>query len=391
MAAVLVGGMECGSTANKFTVTGGATISTSTVRTGQRSMRVLPAGATAYWQHTLNAASGTSVIVFHGTWNALPGSAGDWLICHSQQTGTQPRITVTSAGVIKFGYSTGMTTHPNTVTTGVKYRFEMRVVNNDGSGTKKVDMQFGIDFGVATAGTQNTLVEAGADLTGWRLGAPTVTDATMDFFIDDVAIGNASGDYPFGPGQVDACYVVSDGTHSFVAGDFGDNVGTVLSSSTTLNQRFSKTLMPAAGSSLPTNFLEQQVVNTSGYLEFLMDYSRITGIPVAIEAMVAAQSETAAAAHAEVRLNDNGTVESATTFGASQALTTITHASKCVATRPSGGGPWTVDSLQTLRPRWGYSNDVTPNKRVVEIILEIYHNPVQSFPRVNRYPALLAQ
>lgn len=372
MAVVYLCGWECGDTLLKHTVTGTISVSTSTVRTGQRSLRANNASVSSYAQHFLNAAHATTVMRYYVRWAALPAAAGSDhpILLGIVAAGTQPRLTLTSAGVLKFGFGATQNTHPTTIVTGQWYRMDLRVLNNDGTGTKKFDLQ--VD---GVAGTQRTLSEAGSNITAWRWGGPGMT-TTQDSFIDDAIIDNDTAAYPIGQGQVTAVYPTSDGTHSFTAGDFGDNAGVVLSSATTLWQKVDDSPMPLSGATLSAaDWLEQIVTRTTGYLEFQFDTSAVKGDSRAVAPIIAIQAETAATATNEVRLNDNGTVESATTIGGSVAVTTIIHGYKIVATRPSGGGVWTKASMSTLRARWGYSSDAAPDVRLEALLLEIEHRP----------------
>jgi hypothetical protein len=384
MAVVYLCGWECGDTLTKQTVTANVTIATTPVRTGQRSLRVNASG-THYMQHFLNTAQVTSAVRVYVRWTSLPSTAADHpFLINIASAGTQARVTVTNLGVLKFGFTPGSyVTHATTVVTGRWYRFDLLVQNNDGSGTKKMDIQ--VD-GVAGP-SQSTLVEAGANTTAWRFGYTGST--TSEVHYDDAIIGNDAGDYPFGEGQVDAVYPNADGTHSFTVGDFGDDLAVVLSSSTVLHQKLAETIMPLSAAALSASFLEQIVTRTTGYLEFLFNTAGITGDPKGICMVAAMQAETAAAATAQVRANDNGTVEAGTTVGTSVSVTTIKHAYKVVALRPSTSTAWTASSMGTLRVRWGYSGDADPDIRLDALIIEIDHpgRVFKAFP----YPQILAQ
>lgn len=387
MAIVLNCGFECSSTLDKWSVSSAATtIQTSTVRTGARSLRSNTAAASSYAQHFLNVAQTTSVLRFYARWASLPNTATDTrFLLGIVSAGNQPQLMTDSGGVVTFGINTGtQVVHPTTVVTGRWYRFDVRVLNNDGSGVKKIDVQ--VD-GVST--TQATLTEAGANVTAWRIGNPT-SAITTDIFIDDFIVGDATGDYPIGEGQCDTLFVTADGTHSFTAGDFGDQAGTILSSTTTANTSLNKTLMPAAGATLSASFLEQIVIRGTGYLEFIFDVAAVTGDIKALTFVFSTQAETAASTNSFININDNGTISSATTFGASVvAVTTMRHAYKTLAIRPSTSTAWTPASMATLRARWGFSTDAAPDVRTDCIIIEIDQLPRP--PYVSPYPPLLAQ
>lgn len=371
MAIELICGFDCASTLDKWTVSGAATIGTTIVRTGPRSGHIANAGASAYFQHFFNAASVTSVGRFYFYWESLPTTAAtDWnILLGIVSAGTQPKITVTSTGVVKFGY-TSLVTHGTTVTTGQWYLMDYRILNNDGTGTKKMDFRIN-----KVTATQATLTEAGSNVTAIRIGAPGVT-ATTTVNIDDVILADDTALYPFGEGQVTAVIVNGDGTHSYTAGDFGDNAGVVLSSSTILNQRVSKSPMTAAGAAISATFLEQIVTRATGYLEFTFPLSQIVGTINGVGVTAAVQAETAAAGTSFLRVNDNGTVETGTTWGSSSvSVVTIRHSYKQFGLRPSSSTIWTPASMSTLRIRWGFSDDAAPDVRLEALMLEIDRNP----------------
>lgn len=338
------------------TVTGTPTISTTTVRSGARSLRCNTAG-TSVWVGRSLTSTNTIILSFLVRFATLPGA--DVTICSFVSAAGNP--------VLDFNQATGKLRVDTTtdvgpvLSTGVWYRVDLRYVMSANPWVLKAQ----VDGGAET--TVNQAVAA-STMTAWRLGLGTEADtSTADAFFDDLVVSVTSADYPLGDHEVLKMSPNADGTHSFTANDFirGDAGAAILTSDTDVWTLVDDVPFAAIGT---TDSVQQNVIRSTGYVELALEAAPRTVDAWGIQIHTQHDADATGADNVKYQENDGGTTRQV--YSGDVSNTTATFLSHCMATAPTGGA-YTQAKLDALRLRWGFSSDVTGSPIVHALMLEV--------------------
>lgn len=376
MAGILCCGLYCGATSDKFALTsaGAPGVALGTSIFGRRALEfdTTTTAGQAYAQFTPVANVTVFAFGFRVKLSQLPSALSS--ICEPVMgSGTKPQIRVDTDGTLRVRWGTGtQTAHPTVLATGVEYWIEGSF---DVSGTT-YRLKLSVDTGTGpVAMTDSTLAgQTAGSMSSIRMGNVGNT-TTVKHAITDIVLGDAAGDLPWNYGRIGTLIPSTDGTHSFTAGDFQDDAAaSIATNATTAHLKIDEATMPAAGAAITTSdYLQQAVIRSTGYLEFGFPASGETVAPTIVTAVAAVSAASAATCTYDLKVNDGGTLDSANHRGRfSPAETTIRHGYIPMPTRPNGGGAWTVAALDALKVRWGYSTDVTPHPYLDAILIEYF-------------------
>ena len=361
--------MECG------IIAGGAhwsfiaslpTYSTTTVRTGLRSLRVNPS-AEARAAAPGNAPN-TDMAIFRVYFYVASNPTGDTFLMGARAATANAAGLVfkSSDGQVYAGGSNGAAAFTFgatgvTVTTGAWHRADIRV--NSAANPWVVDAQ--IDGG--TALSVSPAYGASATL---RFIVGAVDSATCDIFYDD-ALGSAtSGDYPLGAGYVISYIPNADGTHNIAgANDFERTLtGTDITNATTdavllIDDR---PLESAAG-----DFINGVAPpNATDYVEWQYENNAEATAPRTVEAIFGHHDAGGAGTNNfTVTLRRDATSDTSNIFsGTTNVGATMTFKRAHFATAP-GGATWTTAIFDDLRSRFLVS-DASPDPYIDGVMLE---------------------
>ena len=356
-------GAECGvidaTAAHFITQTGTATFSTTTVRSGARSIRFNPAAAIIFV--LLGPPSNTRWVGrFYIRFATLPNAA----IPLARASSTGPRVEFLNtdskiyANVNGTRGATGVA-----VTTGVWYRIDFDFNINTG-GADFCDVQVdGTACGQATA-----TGSSGAE----QVSIGAIATCTADFFIDDIVLSNTAADYPFGEGKVVSYIPNADGTHTIAsASDFFQETAHVDCNGRTDNWTMidDRPLESTVGDFLNAQF---PPVSTD-YIECLFEDSAEASAPRGVEIIGARHQAGTGVGDMRVVLRDlNGSTEDAWISQVAQAgSTTLVYHRKHYAAIP-GGGAWTLTAFNNLAVRFslGGTGDANPDQYFDCVMLE---------------------
>ena len=302
---VLTCGFECAAvaTGSHFTTLSAAgSWSTTTVRSGARSLRFNPAAASCQAGIVNLTASGGWVVRIYVYFATRPTTTIR-LVGTNQTLGPQVRYQASDTSIYA-SIGTAIAASGFPVVTGQWYRidamFEIGVSVGDDICTVAVD---GTSLAVASATT------AAAAAVGLALGDVTWTG---DLFWDDLIVSHTLADYPLGAGYVNHFVPTSDGTHN-VAGtaDFQRTLTAVdiLNATTTAYQLVDDVPLESGASVDWINMLAP--VNATDYVECVFGpapgISTPTNPPRAVEAIAGIHQSATGAGNMMIRLNDNGT------------------------------------------------------------------------------------
>lgn len=203
-----------------------------------------------------------------------------------------------------------------------------------------------------------------------------------DLYFDDFLYSKTGADYPLGPGYVNHFVPTSDGTHSvttynivkgtIAAPTAGGNVDGATDVFNWLNG-----VPLLGGASDNTRLVNQQVAASAQYAELVLGpapgVSTPTVAPRAVEAIAADRQASTNDGIMEIKLNDNGTVDTFLARAGTAGVTTDRYRSKQYALAPTGGA-WTVvagaGNFNNLRARGLFSNDANPDQYWRGIMVE---------------------
>lgn len=359
-----------------------AGLQSATKRTGGYAFWCNAAGVTYFWRKNLTSttrvayrvyvycdtrpAAGTRGQLVSNLVSSPASSHGDIQI---DENGVMYAAFWTSAGVLEGTESTGPTLALNTWT---RLDVLVDVSANPNTIDWKVD---------GTAQTQASFAQAATSSTNINTGQVNTT-ATYSVYFDDLIVGNAVADFPFGAGHVVMILPGGDGTHSFTLGDFkyGDG-GTNIAVAATDANTMVDDAVPWVTARSTTDNIYQAVVRTTGYIEI----KPATGVAEAGTAngvnAYLSYSSTAAQANrgACIIRNSAGTAvemwgdlpvaqggNGAATDDYSMTANTFKFA---IPTVPAAG--WTATEIEALRWRVGGSGDVTPFPTWQALMLEV--------------------
>jgi hypothetical protein len=224
-----------------------------------------------------------------------------------------------------------------------------------------------------------TQASTASTFTNVRIGKNVdTTTANVQVRYDDLVVSATEADYPLGEHEVLALRPNADGTHSFTANDFirGDAGAAILVSATDVWTLLDDEFFGTIGTS---DSVQQNVIRTTGYVEFQLDPAPRTVDAWGIQIHGQYDADATGASTVTLKENDGGTLRDVYT-NADVSNTTETFLSHCRTTAPSGGA-YTQAKLDALRLRWGYSGDVTGSPIVHALMVEAAF-PVSAGPTI---------
>lgn len=387
---VYICGFECGLSTTDVVGVGqhlrnvpaGITFSTTTVRSGARSLRnlnssaaTLPsfASSTTYvWRMYVRFATLPSTDCFLGAVDYTGTSAGPGF----KQSDSTIRSYVDIAGVPTFG-ATGVV-----VTTGVWYRVDVKSVGSVVAGT--VDVQ--VD---GTAVAQVTGAFASANATAMVVGS--LSAPTHETFFDDLVVSQTAGDYPITAtdSKVIALVPTSDGTHNVAgANDFDRTLtGTDIDNTTTTAwQLVDAVPFIATDISAVECITITAPPNATDYVQCVFgpapSSSAVTTETVlGVEVLGALQTASAGGSPTmdlSLRINDGGTTGDVFTSSVFYQPSTPVFKPAHFAVAPSTGAAWTAAKVNALQVRFGSFDaaDSAPDGYFGTVMCEVALAPV---------------
>lgn len=382
MAAVFCCGFECGllgTDGQHWSETNaGISISTTTVRSGSRSVRINPSASTVGLLNNSFVAGRTLVGRIYVNFATLPSS--DYRLITGTTAGAHScGVFFQSSDSKLYTYNAG---GPTLGTTGVAivanrwYCLDYRFVTVANPWT--IDLR--VDGVVCT---QLTVSQAAVDMVSLTLG-DNFNNRTCDVFFDDHIHSLTTGDYPFGQGSVLHFVPTSDGTHN-IAGTNDFEIGTggvdILNATTTAWQLVDD--IPLQSGAIGTTDFINMVAppNATDYVECIFGppsgFSPANVGPRTVEVIAGVGAASSAACNMEIRLNDNGTMGTVYTQTAGTTLsTTIIYKRANFSDPPSAATTWGIvagnGNFNNVRVRFGSPAvlDVTPDPYFACIMIE---------------------
>jgi hypothetical protein len=370
-------GFECAvnfATNGHWDLSGGGSFSTGTVRTGNRSLRVNPSGSALFPLHKALTFTTTWVIGCAIRFTTLPAADCDLLV--SNEAGFPGLYYQQSDSTLRPGYNGGSPTFGAdgaTITTGVWYWIDLRVVNSANPWT--IDLKVTDNAGAVTTMTQLTRAVAAGGAATFDFGNGNVS-ATFDMFVDDVVISRTTGDYPLTDSYVNHFVPVSDGTHTFtttngVRGTTAAPTGGGNIAGSTDSYLWIDGVPMLGGAAGNTRLWNQQTASSAQYGECVIGpapgVSTPTVAPYGVDVQFADREASTATCNFIAKINDNGTEANVVARGTVAGVTSDRYASAHFADPPSAASVWNVNNdgsngdFRDLRIRWGYSSDATPD------------------------------
>jgi hypothetical protein len=384
MTPVLCCGAECGvvdAALHIASLTGTASIVTSSPISGARSIQVNPTASTGIARLAVSYGTGGHYIGrFTIRFTTLPsaaclfarGSLNSFSGVYFKQSDSSIYACAGGPATAFADLALGASGVP--ITTGVTYYVDVHV--DSSANPRLVDVQVsGTPCGQATFATAAVTTPNQAEV--GCFGATV----TADGLFDDVVLSQTSADYPIGNGQVYHFVPTSDGTHNVAgANDFEfSGTGTdITNATTTANTLIGKVPLD---SGTPTTYIRLIAPpNATDYVECI--YGPAPGIstptvaPRAVEVITVHSSLSTGTNNIRLAVNDNGTTDDVFNGNAATA-TTCVYARKHYATAPTGGA-WTVaagaGNFNDLRVRC-LTNDAAPDPYFVCTMIEAEFAP----------------
>lgn len=355
-------GFECGqlgSVGQHYGTATGISISTSTVRSGDRSLNINISAASGQAPSLALSSSAIWVIRAYIRFSSLPTSTCTLILTNTNACGVQ--FNSSDSKLYPYnGSSAGSS--GITVTTGVWYRIDLKIDLSNNPWT--------IDLSVdGAATTQLTRAVAADSETRVNLGSNTST--TMNVFYDDVLYSNTSGDYPINGGQVFHFIPTADGSHSgLTANDFERTLtGTDILNSTTDSYLLLDDVPLESGSSVDWINMVAPVAST--YVENVFGpasgISTPTTAPRMVSVIIGIHAAGTGNYNAEWLLNDNGSTGTIFSASAVAGTTSIIYKTLNLADPPSAASTWTLSgngNFNDIRVRFGPTGTVDANPDV---------------------------
>ncbi len=383
-------GFECGQlgSAGQHWANAGthsATISTSTVRSGARSLRANPSAQMTNIRSASVLASTTVAMRCYVYFATLPTTIQGWvLMLGTVQSGGAVYKTSTQEICAAFGNTLGTT--GVSVVTGQWYRIDVKI--DSSANPHLIDVQVnGVacsQVSFATGLQVNTTI---------RILEQDVSNWTGDVFIDDILASNTVADYPLGAGKVEHFVPTSDGTHTattttIVKGTIAAPTGGGNVAGATDVWNWVNGVPLLGGLTDNTRLVNHQTAASTLYAEVIFGpasgISTPTVAPRAVEVITADRQASTATGLFQTKLNDNGTESAVANRGSVAGVITDRYVRKHYALAPTGGA-WTVVSgagnFNNIRARFGYSSDATPDQYWRGIMIEAeFAEVVNSIP-----------
>ena len=375
MTPVFCCGCECGvaSTAGAHweSLASNASFSTTTVRSGARSLRFNLSASTAAAVVNTNLSIGGTVGVLRAyvRFATLPSVDFGILQFSTAVGSTAGAVFKSSDSKIYAGRDNGGTLTVGatgvSVTTGQWYLIDilLDVHANPWTVDVKVD---------GTACGQASIALAASTIGTIRLGRNYVGSSTsIDCFVDDIVASATSGDYPLGAGYVNHFIPTSDGTHNIAGtGDFQRTLtGTdILNATTTAFQLIDEVPLEAT----VTDWINMVAPpNATDYVECVFGPAPGVVVPVnpprTVEVICGINQAGTGAGNMEIRLNDNGTtgvIYTATGVAGVAVATGQVFKRAHFADPPSAASAWTLSgngNFNNVRIRFGSPAAVDAN------------------------------
>lgn len=369
-------GAECGAFGGgaHFTqASGTASFSTTTIRTGARSIRSNPTAGITTFQNQDLPSSLTHVGRCYVRFATLPDA--DTSIIHYGSTGSPAsacgvRFKVSDSSLYA-AVGTTFGASGVAVTTGQWYRIDFKFVCV-AAGNDTTDVQ--ID---GTVCGQATAAGDGAATTTIKYG--NLETATCDIYWDDFLWSITGGDYPLGAGYVRSYVPNADGAHNVAgANDFERSAtGTDITNATTdaytlIDDR------PIKSGTIAEYINGIAPPNSTDYVEWQYEDSVESDPPRAVEAILTLSDAATAGANAcTITLREHagatsGNIFSGDTAAASAGAAVFKRAQ--FATVPGTADAWTTTKFNALRSRFLVS-DAAPDPWVGSAMLEAEFPP----------------
>jgi len=276
--------------------------------------------------------------------------------------------TTTSPNLRPFiGATTGTTVSVNV---GQWYRVDTHITVSGGTTT----LAWWLD-GAAQTGLSVSQVDA--DLTFSKLGIiSSATNITADFEFMDWVISYTGADAPLGQYLTYTLPIIGVGTHNITTNNFQKTGAVNLSNADTT----SWTEISEIPNNAATN-VSQVVIASTEYLEYAFQDTTVTGAPSVVGVFGEFAGSAAGGYVCEFRLYDGTTATSDLAASLTKSGTTVKRFKGQQTTAPSGGA-WTTNLVNSLRLRFGFSSDVTPNPQFSSAVI------VQAVPFVSSTYAL---
>lgn len=375
-------GFECGISGTGSHVdlpVGTQSFSTSTVRTGNRSLRLNPTASNSYFVSASLTSSDKWVARFFIRFATLPSADCALIALGSSSKGGAWFQQSDSKIYARAGSATANGATGVSVTTGQWYQIDVYLNSNANPWTCDVKVN-------GTACGQATNSAAGSSGTLLYVGNANGT-ATMDAFYDDLIITQGGADYPIGDGNVYAFVPTSDGTHNIAgAADFKRGAaGTDILNSTTDSYLLVDDIpLDAIGSAPTSNDYINAIAppNATDYTENKFGVATGSSNPGTAPRLIDVLVETAQSATQtgsfKLNLLDNATTDVIKEQVGIAGATNVACWRKAYATPPSGGS-WNGGSsgngaFNNLRVRF-YSADPAPDQYFVAGMIEAEFAP----------------
>lgn len=350
----------------------GITTTVGAARSGNYGLRIAPSASTVNIQGTQNAPVATGYMVgrCYINFDTLP--SGDCSLMSWFTGTTRYRLLFRSSdGILRMEHDTNGVQNEvqdgPVIAADTWYRFDFLFEGQSEEGGNNRRMAWKID-GVdqPEVGGNNTYL---GGVTFWTLGCHA--NATYTLFIDDItsvdntdSVGTAEEDaevlaaYPLGAGAVKALRPNGVGTHNTESA-FGTSAGTLADSWQLLDQD------PMNGT---TDYVLQSTLDTNAYLEYTFEDLAATEDPQYVQLYSGLYNNSGiAASDSRVHFIDGATDTDAIDDAAGTAVISRHN----LAGFDVDPADWTVDRVNALKARWGYSSDVTPNPRCASLFYEV--------------------
>ena len=361
---VFICGAECGITTPGSIagqghwdwVVGTPTIETTIVHSGSRSYKFGATGTGMGMQRYLNASTRHLVGRAYIYWPSGQ-SVWTWIFWFDNTSG-MPAIYIDNSNVLGVYVGSGVAQTYGTIPTNQWVMIEWNIDTSGATAT--------MDWRVnGVAQTQATYAQAAADITELEMGIGSDVTATM--YVDDIIMSTSASDYPFGAGSVLPMLAASDGTHSFNVGDFKYNNSSNVAVAATNVYTYIDTVLGTDTS----DFISQNVSNASGYVEVGFAAAPSNNYINGVMLVSSHHSAGTNSNTCSLKANDNGTIASIyTNQDVSGTGAAINYLDGVLNAKPSGGA-WTTSALNSLKARWGYSNDVVSIPYLDGLMLEV--------------------
>jgi hypothetical protein len=318
---------------------------------------------------TLEATTRTANVLGFALMITSYAASGNLIICNLPNANGNLQLRIGTAGVVVPVVGTTTGSGGPTLSLNRWYWFDVYADTSTGTAT----LRYRVD-GVEYLATTNAQTSIG--MTTVQLGQFSATAGASAFNIDDVIIGDAATDFPFGEGACIGLVPTGVGTHSVGADGFRwtSNNGTGFtgignSGDTTSYQALDEWPVTADGNA-GDDWVEKSAGTTqANYVEYTLGDTLAGGSPLAVRAIVAIRNDALTVGNnLQATLLDGAT--EGDIFNATIGSATVIYKAKHFNTPPAGG-VWTVEKLNALRLRF-HSTDPAPVPRLKAMIMEAW-------------------